>query len=88
MKVSKIINNPKFINGTIVINKDNSADLRAFLKSENKRKYSIINKHYKTIEIDIELRELPLWTVEHLGYVRYRDWKGNDKSNYLNVYNL
>ena len=79
MKLSKIIE--KDINtATILILSDYVSIKMCFSKGY------IRTKKYKSLEIDVPVREISTDTVRHLGITRYRAYEDN-KIPYINIYN-
>ena len=87
MKLSKIISKKNLLSATLVINRDKTVNARLFLSEvDGYLKRKPIIKLYSSLDVDIELRELPFNSIlQQNGYNRYRDY--HDGKFYVNVYN-
>jgi len=84
MKLSKIIEKEDLYCATIHIYRKGIVVVELFYKSGQKNWKRTMR--FSGIAVDVEVRELTINTVEHLGIVRYRDWNGGD-GRYINIYN-
>lgn len=80
MKLSKIIEKD-FSYGVIYIESDNTCKVELCMSSSNHK-----TLRYKSLLIDVYVKDANLDLVKHLGFTRYRSWK-DDSGRYLNIYN-
>lgn len=83
VKLSDIIKTPDLQSATITVNKDNTCDISFFYK--NNEEPNPIKKNFKSLNVDVEIEDTDLSTVEHLGYKRYRHLVNEEF--YINLYN-
>lgn len=80
MKLSKIIDKPNLKSITISVFAPATILCEIFIGTRKKP----IKKLYKSLDVDIDIKETDNWTVKHLGIKKYFYLKNNDF--YINLY--
>lgn len=80
MKLSKLVKTENLNSITIKIKEGGRVTARFFFNGRVQK-----TKQYTSLDIDIEVKEVGISSVSHLGIIRYRSFKNNDI--YVNIYN-